>query len=348
MRMRIGGRWDAATVLGLAGAAAVGFWLGRGGPQSAAYAGPPAPPAETPAAAPSDYGQRVVAYVHGTVPITREDLGEYLIARFGYDRVELLVNKRIIELACQKRGVDVTEAEVNAAIEADCGRLGVQRADFVQKVLRQKGKTLYEWKEDVVKPGLMLNKLCVKDGRVRVTDEDLRKAFEAAYGAKVECRIIIWPKGEDKFAMQMFDNLRKSEEEFERAARTQANPHLAAVGGRIRPIARFSGTHAELEKEAYSLKPGEVSRLVVTPEGTVCLKCDKLIPADETVKFDDVKEALRKDVFDKKMEAEIPVMFKAMRDEAKPVFMLKKGTNAEDLKREVDEELKQAGGVQKP
>jgi PPIC-type PPIASE domain len=351
MGMRIGGRRNAASVFGLAGAAAVGFWLGRGGPESAALAGPPNPPAAnapaSPAAAPSDYSQRVVAYIHGTVPITREELGEYLIARYGHDRLEMFVNRRIIEMACQKRGIDVTEAEVNAAIDADCAKVGIERTAFINEVLTRKGKSLYEWKEDVIKPGLMLTKLCVKEDRVRVTDDDLRQTFDAAYGPKVECRIIIWPEGEQKVAMQMYDKLRKSEEEFDRAARSQAMPDLAAVGGRIRPIARFSGTHPEVEKEAYSLKPGELSRLIVTKQGTVCLKCDKQIPADPNVKFEEAKEAMRKEVFEKKIEAESKKLFLTLKDEAKPALYLKKKTSAEELKRDVETELKQAGGIEK-
>jgi hypothetical protein len=354
MRIRIGGRRNTASVIGLAGAAVVGFWLGRGGPESAALAGPPGPPQAqapqapaAPGAAASDYGQRVVAYIHGTMPITREDLGEYLIARIGADRVELLVNERIIEEACRKRGVEVTEAEINAAIDADAAKFGIQRATFVQQVITRKGKTLYEWKHDVVRPGLLLNKLCVKENRVQVTDEDLHKAFEAAFGPRVECRIIIWPRGEDKLALQMFDKLRKSEEEFDRAAREQAMSDLAAVGGRIRPIAHHSGTHPEVEKEAFSLKPGEVSRLISTPQGTICLRCDKLIPADETKKFEEIKEAMRKDVFEKKLEADVPKLFMSLRDEAKPVFILKKNTSAEELKRDVEDEFKPTGGVPK-
>src|SRR4029434_9645380 len=108
-------------------------------------------------------------------------------------RLELFVHRRIIEIACQKRGIDVTEAEVNAAIDADCAKVGVDRAAFINQILTRRGKSLYEWKEDVVQPGLMLTKLLVAENRVQVSDEDLRQAFEAIYGPKVECRIIIWP-----------------------------------------------------------------------------------------------------------------------------------------------------------
>ena len=53
-------------------------------------------------------------------------------------------------------------------------------------------KNLYEWKEDVVRPKLLLGKLC--HDRVRVKDVDVRHAFEAHYGEKVQCRIILWPR----------------------------------------------------------------------------------------------------------------------------------------------------------
>src|SRR5438105_14620031 len=36
--------------------------------------------------------RQVVAYIYGSIPITREDLGEYLIARQGAERLELMVN----------------------------------------------------------------------------------------------------------------------------------------------------------------------------------------------------------------------------------------------------------------
>ncbi len=335
------GRITGVSALGLLGAGALGFWLGRGAPLSSAHAAPPdaAPPAAT---TPSDYAQRVVAYIHGSMPITREDLGEYLIARYGTDKLELMVNRRIIEVACQKHGIDVTEAEVEAALESDLKGLNVNRKEFVDRVLKQYGKTLYEWKEDTIKVKLMMEKLC--KGGIKVADEDLQKAFQSYYGAKVDCRIIIWPKGEERVALQEYDSVRKSEEGFDRKARSQAISSLAATGGKIKPIAHYAGVHPEVEKEAFALKPGEVSRLIATPEGTVCLRCDGLVPADPSKKLDEVREALTKDVYERKLNQEIPNLFKTLRDEAKPVFILKKSTSAQELEREVQQELQQTSG----
>ena len=70
----------------------VGFAAAK--PPAAATSEEPPPPASAEA---SDYSRRVVAYTHKNLPITREDLGEYLIARYGVEKVEALINRRIID-----------------------------------------------------------------------------------------------------------------------------------------------------------------------------------------------------------------------------------------------------------
>jgi parvulin-like peptidyl-prolyl isomerase len=345
MAIRTVGRGRAFTAFGLMAAAAGGFWLGRGGPQSRAVAAPPTPP---PAQAPqSDYGVRVVAYIYGSVPITREDLGEYLIARMKQEKVENLVNRRIIDVACQKRGIEVTEAEVEAALIRDLEPIKLSKADFVQKILKQRGTTLYEYKEDVLKPALMLTKIC--QPQIKVTDDEVRLAFNAAYGEKRDCRIILWPKDEERVALKEYEDIRKSEEGFDRKARTQATAGLAATGGRIKPIAHNAGIHEEVEKAAFSLQPGEISALINTKEGIAVLKMDKVIPPDTSVKFEDKREALYKEVFDRRLQAELPKMFMTLREEAKPVFILKKPTSDPDaIKRDAEELLQQTGGTVPP
>ena len=67
---------------GVAGVAVAAFFWGRLGalPQATAQGGPRVA-GPVPVYAPgtgSDYSRRVVAYIHGNIPITREELGEYL------------------------------------------------------------------------------------------------------------------------------------------------------------------------------------------------------------------------------------------------------------------------------
>jgi hypothetical protein len=309
-----------------------------------AAAAPPA--AEIPAPTPppeaqNDNAHRWVAVIYGSEPITREELGEYLISR-NSEKLELLVNKRIIEHACKQKGIEVTAPEVEAALNEDLKGMKVTLDIFVNKVLKQYHKTLLEWKEDVIRPKLALTKLC-RD-RVKATDKDFQDAFEAYYGEKVDCKIILFPKGEEKQALNAYAELRKSDADFDRLAKQQASPTLAANGGRIKPIGRHTTGNDELEKEAFSLQPGEVSRLIGTPEGTVVLKCVNRVPADKSKKPDEEHAKLEREILDKKIQLEMPKAFKELQDAAQPKLFLKRFTTQEELERDVAKELKSTPG----
>ncbi len=337
--------------LGFLGLLALAFCWGRFGSLPRATAVPPAAPAPAgaaaaPADAPSDYARRWVAVIHGNVPITREEFGEYLIARHS-DQLELLVNKRIIELACKQRGIEVTPAEIEAALAEDLKGLQVSLKDFVNQILLPRyHKTLYEWKEDVIRPKLALAKLC-RD-RVKVTDQDFQEAFEAYYGEKVECRLILFLKDQEKLVMEKYGELRSSDAAFDEMARKQSTPSLAAKGGAIRPIAHKTTGNPELEKEAFSLRPGEVSRLIETPQGLALLKCVKRIPPDTTKSLDKERPALEKEIVEKKTQLEIPNLVKELKEQAKPKFFLQRPTTQEELERDVKRAIQGGAPQAKP
>lgn len=337
--------------LGVAAAAAFagGWFLGLNVSATRLAAAPPqaaAPEAPLGPEPSPDYTRRVVARVFGNVDITREELGEYLIARYGAEKLELLVNKKIIELSCKQRGVEVATPEVEAALDQDCADLGVGRQVFVEQVLRQYKKTLYEWKEDVIRPRLMLTKLC-RD-RVQVTEEDLRQAFESHYGEKVEVRILLYPKDQQKVLYKIYETIRNSDEEFERAARAQPNSQLAMTGGAVKPICRFSDNDPKVEKVAYSLRPGEVSEVFEVPEGLLIMKCIKKIPPERTKVYENERDALQREVLDKKTQKEVAVIFKELKAKADPVQYLKPVETMADITRRTKElledgKVKQAG-----
>ena len=237
-----------------------------------------------PPASSAPYGKRVVAYIYGDVPITREDLGEFLIERYGAEKVQLLVNKLIIEHACQRRGLTVTRDEIDAALAQDLKDLGVNKRDFIKVVLKNYGKTLYEWENDVIKPRLLMGKL-IRD-QISVSEEDLKKMFEHLYGEKVRGRIIMWQPSELRIAQRKYGEIRETEEAFAREARNQFNPTLAQSGGQVTVAKHSLGQNNLLEKEAFALHEGEVSRILSTQEGHIVFKCDGRIPADATKDFE--------------------------------------------------------------
>ncbi len=346
---RAGGRWGRRAAL--AGAVAVGLGLGgRAAAQAPAAPAPAAAPMTAAAAAAEPTG-RVVAFVYGTVPVTREELGEFLIARGGAEKLELLVNKKIIEIECQKRGVTVTPQEIEAGLNEDLKGLSIDRKAFIEAVLPKYGKSLYEWTEDVIRPRLLLGKL-VRD-KVKVTDEDLTRAFENRYGEKRDCKIIIWPKGEEKVALQTWEKLRNSDDEFDRAARGQADPYLAAGCGRIAPIGRNTeAPDPTVENVAFSLRPGEVSQLFQANGGTMCVKCVGVLPPDKTVTLEKVRPDLEKEVYDRKISKAIPEFFKSLKDAAKPELLLRGGFTPAEFREGVkalsQEAIQRTNGTAEP
>jgi hypothetical protein len=299
-------------------------------------------PATAPAELPvSDYNQRVVAYIFGSIPITREDFGEYLIKRYGPEKLDLLVNKRIIEHICEQKGVSVSAAEVAASFEEDLSGMQLNRKDFIDKLLKVYGKSEYEWKEDVIRPRLLLTKLC--QNQIQVTDDDLQKQHEMHFGEKVKCKLIMLPKGPGtgRSVQQVYAHARQSAEAFLEEARKQPNSTLAASGGDIAPIGRnMPGNDNLLEKEAFSLQPGDTSRLIESADSYFIMRCEARTPPDKTQTFEMHKERLRKEVFERKLQEEIPKMFKAMREQAAPTIFLKPSESADDLRQSVERELK--------
>jgi hypothetical protein len=330
------------------------FCYGRWGGVSEATAQQPGAPAEgalvpqnlVRTASNTDYGRRVVAYIYDTIPVTREDLGEYLIARVGAERLEFLVNRKIVELACQSKGIYVTDAEIEAQFQIDLKGFGpnITEKDFVNVILKRFNKTLFEWKEDVIRPKLLLSKYCRH--RIKIEESDITKAFEAKYGPKVQCRMIVFEKGsEGKVRSEIYEKIRSSEDEFRKYAREQFVTALAAKGGEVPPIHKHFGD-ANIEKEAFSLKPGDISTLLGMPDGTsIILKCDKEIPADNTRRMAEERPKLIAELTELKLNMEIPKAFKELRDAARPNFLGRHQVRQDELERQVQRELTPASAT---
>ncbi|MBM4071518.1 MAG: peptidyl-prolyl cis-trans isomerase [Planctomycetes bacterium] len=326
------------------------FFWGRHGGMGEVKADPPEPMLRDrqSGTGPNDYNKRVVAYIHNNIPITREELGEYLIARFGAQRVDFLINRRIVEMACQAKGITVTDHDVEAQLRIDLAGLGaaggsIPPKEFENQILRPRGKTLYEWKEDVIRPKLAMGKLCEK--LVVVTDEDLRKHFEARYGEKVDCRwIVLDPK--DTRKDEIWAEVSRSEEKFREWSRKQPHSALASREGKAPPIHRNFAVDI-IEKEAFSLKPGDVSRLIQMPPpdtSWVILKCDARVPPVPGHDLETERLALLKEVKELKLQAEIPKVFAELREKANPIVFLRDQVRQNELERDVRREISQAPG----
>ncbi len=356
MKLLSGGRRQLVRGLAFAGVAAVGYAFGinsdRVSAQPTLRPAQPSvvtglqPPKTTPQPEPD---RRVTAYIYGNVPVTREELGEFLIARGGHEKLELLVNKRIIEIEAARRGITVTQLEVQAALNDEMRGLGISRADFVKHILPKYGKTFYEWVEDVVKPRLYLTKMC--QDRIKIGEDDLKKAFENRYGERRQAKVICWSKEDAapalRIAQKQWDEARKGDAEFDAVARTQNEPGLAGACGLVKPVGRYSETaDTTIEKVLFTLKVGEISQLFDTPSGIMCMKLVAILPPDTKVQFDvAMKTALAKELSEARLNLEIPKFFHELKTAAKPVLYLKGPPSTAEFREGVENIVNQAGGA---
>jgi hypothetical protein len=265
-----GRRW--VRCLGLVGIAAGGYVAGLTiNPLKAQQTGAAPAPA-------SD--KRVVAYIYGNLPVTREELGDFLINRGGHEKLELLVNRRIIEVEAARYNISVTAQEVQAALNENIESMNITMKDFTDRVLPRYHKTLYEWMEDVVKPRLLLGKMC--HVRIKITDDDIKRSFENEYGEQRQPKIIIWKKedGGERRAIKDWDEARKGDAEFDAIAKSQFTPALASGGGLIAPLGKYPDVEDDTcTKELYKLKNvGDITGLLETPAGIMCMKLHAIIP----------------------------------------------------------------------
>jgi parvulin-like peptidyl-prolyl isomerase len=271
---------------------------------------------------PSQRSRQVVAVYNGQTPITREEFGEFLIARYGVEQIEFLINRRIIDRECQARDISVTPEEIEAGLADDLKKLGnVDMKVFEKDFLGPYNKNVYEWREDVIRPRLLMAKLC-RDG-IKVSEGDLQQAFEAEYGEKLEGRMILWPRDQTRYAMMQYARIRDDAKAFDEMAQHQASSTLAAKGGKIGPFGRGSLGNKDVEDEAFKLHPGEMTTLLETPEGNVVFKLEKRHPANKTVTLSSLRDKLTHEVFERKVQAEMQTAFKNLREKARPKVMIK-------------------------
>jgi hypothetical protein len=283
--------------------------------------------------------EQVVATINGNTPLTREQFAEYLIDRYGADRLELFVNRLIVEHVCKEKGIQVNDTEVEDALTDYIKKFaGGDKKVLVNTMLKPNKATLYELRHDILWSKLMLTKLC-RD-RVKVTADELRQVYDAHYGEKVQCRMMMWPREEEGVVRRkIYPRIRDDDKEFERLAKTQLIPDLASHAG-LTELGKHTTGHDEVEKIAFDLQKGDISPVITLPEGVVVFRCLGRVPAQKNVKLESVRDKLEQEVIEAKLRMQvIPLAYQELRKEANPILLLKNQLSEEELRRDVVREL---------
>jgi parvulin-like peptidyl-prolyl isomerase len=216
----------------------------------------------------------VVAVVNGQ-SISRQELAQQCMKRYGETVLESLVNKHLILQACQQRGIQITHEHIEQEIDRISSRFNLPKDRWLEMLQQERNISPEQYRRDIIWPTLALRSLAAN--KLVVTEEMMNQEFESEYGPKVQVRLIAVSdrrKAEDllrqaKAAPDQFGTLAKQYSE---------DPNSAAARGLIPPIRRHIGDPA-VEKVAYSLKPGEISPILEVANQYLILMCEKHLPA---------------------------------------------------------------------
>ena len=218
-----------------------------------------------------------VAAIINQSQITKAMVAAECVNRYGSDVAEQMITRRLLEQQLKAESLIVAPEEMKAEV--------VEAARSNGFVDQQGQPDLQQWQtavtadgmpwdvylDDAVWPTVALRKL-VSD-QIEVTQEEYDNGFLAAYGPRAEVLAIVL--SDQRSAQEVWKMARDdgSEDGFgSLAERYSVEPMSASNRGQVPPLRQHGGQPA-LEKEAFALKPGEMSGIVVTGGQYVILRC---------------------------------------------------------------------------
>ncbi len=260
-------------------------------------------------------------------------VGAECLKNHGAEILEVEITRKLLQQALKKAGKTVTDADLSAEVSQAAMKYGFVNAQGQPDVGRwlesvtSDGVSQSVYVNDSVWLSVALRKL-VED-RIEVTQADLTQGFESSYGPRVEILAVVladqrtaqkvWEMARDNPTDQFFGSLA---EQYSIEAVSRSN------FGKVPPVRKHGGQPA-IEREAFQMKPGDLSGIVATGEKYIVMRCQgytEPVVSD----FEDVKDELTADIRDKKIRQAMATTLDALHDSAEVdnFFELKKKQEA--------------------
>ena len=221
-----------------------------------------------------DATTNIVAVVNGQ-SITRQELAQQCMERYGEQVVESLVNKHLILQACKQQGIRITNQDIENEIEAIATRFSLPKDRWLEMLQQERNINPEQYRRDIIWPTIALKQLATDE--LIVSDQELKDAFESEYGPKIQARMIATSDREK--AEKLLAAVKADPAEFGNLAKKHSeDPNSAAARGLIPHIRRHVG-EPKVESAAFALQPGEISEIVSVANQFLIFKCEKRLPA---------------------------------------------------------------------
>jgi len=245
--------------------------------------------------------------------IYEDDLARECIQRVGKDVLDNIINRTVILLACEERGLTVSTQEVEQEIARIAKEFNLDPKGWLEFLQKEREITPGQYRRDIIWPMLALRKLAGE--QVSITEADLQRAFQRHYGPRVRARMILCDN--IRRANTIWQEAVSHPEDFERLAREHSiDPNSRALDGQIPPIAHFSASE-ELEKAAFKLREGEISGIIhMGLNRYVILKCEGY--TDQLVSdIEEVRALLYQELEKQKVQEMIARFFEKLKEETR-------------------------------
>lgn len=213
------------------------------------------------------WSRRGTVAIVGGERIKREELDQRLENIYGKDTLDRMIEERLVKQEGVKERVKISKSEVKEKVDELIARFPSQ--DKFEELLAQSNMTLRDVREQVT-VGLILEKLVAKE----MSEKELRGYFNQnkesfAQPEQVGCRRIV-VKSEAE-AKDILKELEKGADFAQLAKEKSTDVQTKERGGDLGFLSREQMERGELGKEfaesAFSLKVGELSRIIKTPLG---------------------------------------------------------------------------------
>ena len=221
----------------------------------------------------SESGPAIVALVNGQ-KIVLQDLANLCVLRHGEEVLENMVNRYLILQACQERKIEIKQKDVDDEIARIASKFNLSVQMYLKLLESERDIRPEYYASDIVWPMLALRELS-KD-MLKVSPQDIDRAFQSEFGPKVQVRMIA-TKDSAKL-QQVHQQAVANPELFKTLARDHSeDPASASVEGLLPPI-RMNTGEDELERIAFALQPGQVSEIFKVGDLNVTLQCVRHMP----------------------------------------------------------------------
>ncbi len=270
----------------------------------------PVPPQGTTAEAPR---KNPVAAVVNKEPITREDLADECLVHYGNEVLDSIIHRTLILVSCQRRGIAISDEDVNAEIERMAKKFQMGREQWLGVLQKERGISADRYAQDIIWPTLALRELA-KD-QMQITRRELDEAFESEFGPGVKVRLIAI-ENEAK-ARSIHAQAVADPGNFGALAKNHSqDSNSASAYGLIQPIRRHMGD-PNLEAAAFALKKNEISQIVKVGNLHVFIKCEEHLPATKGIDRAKVEPHLYDAIRERKLRTAANDVFKQLQTEAK-------------------------------